>query len=307
MRFLKNFMEIKNNKLVTHNGSFHADDVFACAAFALMFEKRGESFKVERTRDMEIIKNGDYVFDVGGVYDPSENRFDHHQKEGAGERENGIPYSSFGLMWDKFGEEISGSQKAKELLEKKIVEPIDAFDNGLSLVEKKSEITPYLIQHMFIAMHPTWKEDESLGYEMFLKSVNIAKEILSREIIKIKAELEAEEILLEIYKNTTDKRIIVLDRKYPYEEILNRFPEPTYVIFERRDENKFWEAEAVRDDFKSFVNRRNFPKAWSGLSGKELQKVTGVEDAVFCHKGLYMVIAKSKEGVIKLAELGLKS
>ena len=41
--------------------------------------------------------SADIVIDVGGQYDPDAGRFDHHQRGGAGERENGIPYSSFGL------------------------------------------------------------------------------------------------------------------------------------------------------------------------------------------------------------------
>ena len=305
MKYLKNFMEKKNKKLITHNGSFHADDIFACAMLILLLEKWGESYEIIRTRNEEIISQGDYVFDVGGIYDANKNKFDHHQKGGAGMRENGIEYSSFGLVWQKFGEVVSGSLEAKEILEKKIVEPIDAFDNGMSLVEKKSEITPYLIQHMFIAMHPTWKENASMDYEMFLKSVDIAKSVLGREIIRVNDELEAKKVILECYENTTDKRIIVLNSKYPYEEILNIFPEPIYVVFERRDENKLWEVEAVRDDFKSFVNRKNFPIAWAGLKDEDLQKVTGVSDAIFCHKALFMAIAKSKEGAIKLAELAL--
>ena len=306
-------MEKKNKKLahsntsvlVTHNGSFHTDDIFACALLVLLFEKWGESYEIIRTRDEEIIKKGDFVFDVGGIYDAEANRFDHHQKGGAGVRENGIEYSSFGLVWEKFGEELSGSIDAKKILEKKIVEPIDAFDNGMSLVEKKSEITPYLIQHMFMAMHPTWKENASMDYEMFLKSVDIAKSVLEREIIRVNDELEAEKIILECYKNSVEKRIILLDRKYPYEEILNRYPEPIYVVFQRRDENKLWEVEAIRNDFKSFVNRKNFPVSWAGLKDEDLQKITGVSDAVFCHKALFMAIAKSKEGAIKLAKLAL--
>ena len=72
--------------LITHNGSFHTDDIFACATLSLMLEKKGEKFEIIRTRDEEIIKTGDYVFDVGGVYDEEGNRFDHHQKGGAGVR-----------------------------------------------------------------------------------------------------------------------------------------------------------------------------------------------------------------------------
>ncbi len=300
-------MTNQNKKLITHNGSFHTDDIFACATLILILEKKGEHLEIIRTRDEEIIKNGDYVFDVGGVYDLKKNRFDHHQKGGAGKRENGIEYSSFGLVWEKFGEEISGSKRAKEMIEKKLVEPIDAFDNGLNLVELKHEITPYLIEHMFLSMHPSWREDKSKMDEIFQKSVVIAKEILKREIIQTRDTLLAEADLIKIYESTVDKRIIMLDKKYPYEEILNRFKEPVYVVFQRGDESKFWEAEAVRDNFRSFVNRKNFPKAWAGLREEELQKVSGVPDAIFCHKGLFMVVAKSKEGAIKLAELALQT
>ena len=306
-------MQIKKNKLicssrsvlVTHNGSFHTDDIFACATLSLICEKRGEQFEVIRTRDEEIIKQGDYVFDVGGIYDPKINRYDHHQHGGAGKRDNGIMYSSFGLVWDSFGEEISGSKKAKDVLEKKLVEPIDAFDNGINLVELKHEIVPYLIQNMFLSMHLTLREDKNKTDEMFMKSVEIAKEILSREIIQTRDMLLAEETLIKIYEDTKDKRIILLDKKYPYEEILNRFKEPLYVIFQRPDESKNWEVEAVRDNFRSFVNRKNFPKAWAGKRDEEMAEVSGVSDAIFCHNGLFMAIAKSKEGAIKLAELAL--
>ncbi|PIZ87309.1 hypothetical protein COX93_01400, partial [Candidatus Nomurabacteria bacterium CG_4_10_14_0_2_um_filter_30_12] len=59
-------MEMNKIKLITHNGSFHSDDIFATATLSLLLEKRGESFEIIRTRDEEIIKNGDYIFDVGG-------------------------------------------------------------------------------------------------------------------------------------------------------------------------------------------------------------------------------------------------
>jgi len=36
-----------------------------------------------------------------------------------------------------------------------------------------------------------------------------------------------------------------------------------------------------------------------------LQKITGVSDAFFCHKGLFLAVTGSKESAIKLAELAL--
>ena len=74
----KNKNSIK--KLITHNGSFHTDDLFACAILSIVLEDSGQKFEIIRTRDEDIVKNGDYVFDVGGIYDVENNRFDHHQK-----------------------------------------------------------------------------------------------------------------------------------------------------------------------------------------------------------------------------------
>ena len=90
-------------KLVTHDGSFHADDVFACASLLLLLEKKGKKFEIIRTRDEEMLKKGDYVFDIGRVYDANKNRFDHHQSNFKEKRKNSIPFSSFGLESENLG------------------------------------------------------------------------------------------------------------------------------------------------------------------------------------------------------------
>ena len=64
-------------KLVTHNANFHADDIFATATLDLVFKS---DIEVIRSRDPNIIESGDIVYDVGQIYDPERNRFDHHQK-----------------------------------------------------------------------------------------------------------------------------------------------------------------------------------------------------------------------------------
>jgi uncharacterized UPF0160 family protein len=304
-----------NRKLVTHNGSFHSDDIFACATLALVLEKNGEQFEVIRTRDPEIINAGDYVFDVGGIYDAETNKFDHHQKGGAGGRailsssegqEYKIEYASFGLVWKKFGIDLSLSQKAADIIDMKLIAPIDAFDNGFDLVKNLYETSPYLIQHAFMSMRPTWREENLTDDEMFLKSVEMAKVILEREIIQIQDALLAEEKVISIYKSSSDKRIIILDKNYPYEYTLHDFPEPLFVIYFKESSNH-WMVKAVREDPKTFNNRKDFPASWAGLQGEELQKVTGVSDAVLCHRGLFLAVANSKEGAVKLAQIAVES
>ncbi|MFZ3011834.1 MAG: MYG1 family protein [Minisyncoccia bacterium] len=307
MNYLKNFiMAINSKKLITHNGSFHADDIFACATLSLILEKAGEEFEVIRTRDEEIITTGDYVFDVGGIYDESLNRFDHHQKGGAGKRENNIEYSSFGLVWKKFGEKLTGGEKAKMIIDRHLVAPIDASDNGFDLVESKHEIFPYLIQDFFRVLRPTWRETDLDVDRMFLKSVQIAKEILSREIIYAQDSVLADETILSIYENTENKKIIVLDKNYDKKEVLEKLTETIYIVYPRSTDNS-WGVEAIRKDFKSFENKKNLPNSWAGLKDNELQKITGVSDAIFCHRALFMAVAKSKEGAIKLAQIALES
>ncbi|MFA6257884.1 MAG: MYG1 family protein [Candidatus Paceibacterota bacterium] len=295
-----------SKKLVTHNGSFHADDIFSAAIFLILLEKKGETFDIIRTRDEKIIETGDYIFDIGGMYNPEENKFDHHQVGGAGKRSSGIEYAACGLVWKKFGIDLCGSQKVADLVDGILIAPIDAGDNGFDLVENKYETSPYFIQHAFNAMRPTWKEVDLNEDEMFLKCVVMAKEILMREIIQAQDALLAEEMVFSIYEKTEDKKIIVLDENYPFEYTLNNFPEPLYVIYPRKSDG-FWGIRAVRKDPKTFLNRKNFPKLWAGLRDEELQNVTGVRDAIFCHRGLFLAVAKSKEGAIKLAQIAVES
>src|SRR3990167_2139036 len=142
-KFSMNFVikHKKKLKLVTHDGSFHTDDVFAAATLSLYLENLGKKFEIIRTRDEEIINSADYVFDVGGIYNAEKNRFDHHQVGGAGKRENEIPFSSFGLIWQKFGVEVTGKKEVADFIEQKLVLPVDANDSGVDLYFPK--ISPY--------------------------------------------------------------------------------------------------------------------------------------------------------------------
>ncbi|KKS04390.1 MAG: Metal-dependent protein hydrolase [Candidatus Nomurabacteria bacterium GW2011_GWC2_41_8] len=310
MSCLKNFImtTIKklNQKLITHDGSFHTDDIFAAATLSIYLEKKGETFEIIRTRNEEIIKNGDYVFDVGGFYDEEKNRFDHHQVNGAGKRDNGIEYASFGLVWKKFGGELCNGETEAELIDQKLVQPIDAGDNGVNLVELKREVIPYFIQYAFNAFRPGWKDvSEKALFVGFLECVQMAKNILTREIGRARDITEAQKIIFTIYRNAENKKIIVLDKKYPWEELMQNYPEPIFVVYPRIDNS--WGVEGVAASKFSVEKRKKFPDTWAGLRNGELQEISKVPDALFCHRGLFMAVAKSKEGAVKLAQIALES
>lgn len=298
----------KKIKIVTHDSRFHADDIFSVAVLDIVFKGK---IKVTRTRDEKLIKEADIVLDVGGVYDAEKNRFDHHQKESAGIRENGIPYASFGLIWKHFGPRIC-NEKVWNYIENKIVQPIDAGDNGISTYEIKPEfgVSPYNTSLMLYSLMPSWKEKFTFD-EGFFEAVEMVKKILQREIVRAEHSFESEEIILRDYEKAKDKRIVILDKKYSFsDEDISRalFSKPEVMYFIKyREEHDQWSVKAMRIKPDDFPSRKPFPKEWAGLSNYELQKISGVDDAVFCHRGIFLAIAKSLEGAVKIAKKSLEN
>jgi uncharacterized UPF0160 family protein len=288
----------KNKLLVTHNGTFHADDIFATATLSIMLDGK---IKVVRTRDTAIIAKADFVYDVGGEHNPDKNLFDHHQPGGAGKRDNGIPYAAFGLVWKKYGEKICGSRVIADQIDKRLVQPIDANDNGINLFTVEGEIAPYIIQDLFFLFRPSWKEDQDFD-SAFNEVIKIAITIITREIKKMSDNLEAENFAQDAYNKSTNKEIIVIDGPYPWHEVLGSHPEPLYAVFPKLDT---WRVECVRKEKYSFENRKPLPLEWAGMRDEKLAEITGVKDATFCHNGRFMAVSKSKEGALELANKAL--
>jgi uncharacterized UPF0160 family protein len=306
-------MDINKKKLITHDGSFHADDIFAAATFFLFLEKRGENFEIIRTRDSELINKGDYVFDVGGIYDEKINRFDHHQKGGAGKRENGIEYSSFGLVWKHFGINLCDDDiNVWNMIDFKIVAPIDAVDNGIDIVIPKfKNIMPYGGEQPFLIFSPTWQESKENINDIFKNKVEDVKKILRREIEVAKADSLGKKIIEDFYKRFDDKRIIILEDNFPrylYQETLSSFQEPMYVIYPNGKKDS-WKVEAIQKSPETMESRKLFPEKWRGLLDNDLRlkEITGVSDVIFCHKNGFLITTISKEGAIALAQKALQA
>jgi uncharacterized UPF0160 family protein len=121
--------------LVTHSGGFHADEVLSSVILIRLFPQA----RVIRSRAPEWIKPGAdrIIYDVGGAYDAELRIFDHHQR-GAPLREDGQPYSSFGLVWKQYGRDYLVATGIPEAhvealhasFDLAFVLPIDLTDNG---------------------------------------------------------------------------------------------------------------------------------------------------------------------------------
>ena len=83
---MKLVTKINDAKYVTHNGTMHADEVFA-TAFLDLYKKDIEVIRVS-TVEKDKLQPDAIVYDIG------RGKFDHHGQE-VETRENGIKYSSF--------------------------------------------------------------------------------------------------------------------------------------------------------------------------------------------------------------------
>ena len=276
-------MEHMTDKTIaTHNGNFHADDVFSVAALKHIIP----SFKLIRTRDLELIAKADIVIDVGGEYDADTDRFDHHQRGGAGARENGIPYSSFGLIWQKYGLQIcQGSQEVANAVDAGLVSTIDAIDCGH--VEGVSQ--GISLSQTISMFNPTWQEETHVD-ACFDEAVEFATRLLTRFIAAANGGISAKAIVAKAIDNAVDPRVIVLDKYTPWKRTVHALSEQAlYVVYPSQTGQ--WRIQTVPVEPGSF---------------EALQEVTGIEDAMFCHNGLFIAGAESFESTMKMASIALQ-
>jgi uncharacterized UPF0160 family protein len=293
-------------RVATHNGSFHADDVFAIAALSLLDD--ANELEIVRTRDPEAIAAADVRVDVGQRNDPATGDFDHHQRGGAGERANGIRYASFGLVWRTFGARISGGgdQDVADRVDEVLVQGVDANDTGQTITEPLvDQVQPFTVSHMVAALNPNWDEDTSAADKdaAFHEAVALAAGIIRREVRSATAQARAAELVRGAIARAEDPRVIELDRGMPWHrELIASAPEALFVVYPREQD---WGVQAVPRTLGEFANRKDLPERWAGAADAELAAITGVPDARFCHIGRFMAVAGSRDGALALARQAL--
>lgn len=432
---------------VTHDGTFHADDAFATAILRIAVD----GIEIKRTRHADTIAEADIAYDVGGVFDPVNLRFDHHMAEPP-KRRDGTPYSSAGLLWERYGHQalckrgfedapIIERQAAWERIDA-LFQHIDKVDNGVtpttatdiaSLIDTmnpvwndedvnaegnafrraadfaeahlegliareaaKLEVEPNfastaptfdaddafanailsiatdgvdvkhapghpstrllweshgyqvlrkrgfrttpvidmqdawaaidtLFQHIekvghgatpatptdvtsvIDAMNPVWTDDDvNAEGNAFRRAAGFAEAHLEALIAREAGKLKAELIVMDAAWKSEDPRLLVLDQYAPFKRIVfeRDIRELLYVVAPGGTRDR-WTVTAIPVAADSYVNRRDLPAHWAGLSDAELQAATGVEDAVFAHRNLFIAIAKSKAGAMRLAQIAL--
>lgn len=289
-------------RLITHSGTFHADDVTAAAILTALHP----GAEVVRTRDfatIEAARGKDIVFDVGSAYSHPDRRYDHHMTD-APRRPDGTPYSSVGLVWLHYGmsylalsletREPDFLSRVWKAVDGGLVREIDLLDNGIGSISASS--LPAIVDDF----NPAWDGEGDID-SAFADAVATARPILARRVSAIAARERAATVVREAATRSDDPRIIVLPSSMPWESALfeGGFDQALYVVYPKSEDA--WYCAAVPPEPGSFAQRRPLPAAWAGLRDQELADVSGIPDATFCHPGRFVCGARSREGIVSMA------
>lgn len=141
--------------------------------------------------------------------------------------------------------------------------------------------------------------------EVVVSAVEVALGYLESVTKKISAGQEARRLLKE--EAVKEDGLLILPRFLPWQDAVMEnevHKDVIFVIFPSKTPGQ-WIAQAAPIEKGSFKTRKSFPKEWGGLTDEKLTEVSGVPDAVFCHKGLFLVVAGSKEGAVAMAKKAL--
>lgn len=287
IRLTKNLEEAQ---FVTHAGNFHADDVFSTVLLSKLFS------------DVTLIRLSEYHDDATKLaYDIGLGKFDHHGPTYDKKRKNGIHYCSFGLLWQEYGQQflknrqIANFQTVFDVLDELLVIQIDAIDNGEYNLDAPYNI--YTLSTLIEQFRPKYgqKEDED---ECFLKAVTFADLIFEQILNDAISKVQTMNI---IYKKSTSlkDKILILDEYLPYEYAIFKLGlDIDFVVYPSNRGG--YAAHTVPTKYKGFTPKIPFNKNWAGLRDAELQKVSKVKTAKFCHRNLFLATAQTKEDALKL-------
>ena len=216
-----------------------------------------------------------------------------------------IKYSSFGLLFEKYGKKYLKNEKIEEIDEvydyivKDLVEQIDAIDNG-QFPKINSSYKVRTLSDVFALFNPKTfsNEDEN---KQFIKAVKVAKIILEEEILQAETRVKASKIILEKLKKNNGKQYLVLNEYLPFEEtIINNDlgNNILFVIFPSKRGG--YAIKTLPKSVEDRTFRMSFPSSWRGLKDEELEEKSKIKGLVFCHNSLFIASTTSLDSALEV-------
>lgn len=283
------------HSFAAHDGTFHADEVTACALL-LLFDLIDKD-KIYRTRDPDVLKQCEFVCDVGGVYDPQHKLFDHHQADYQG------PLSSAGMIWKYLHEMQFVDEAEYHYLNDTLIVGVDDHDNG------RSPLIPGLctISHVVANFGPiSYDVADKIRDQAFIEAVDFMLGHLRRLRERYRYILSCRETVAQAMQSKG--YCLIFDEAIPWiESFFDLGGESHPALFIIMPAGEHWKLRAIPPSYAQRMGCRLFlPEEWAGRLEHDLQAVTGIPGSVFCHKGRFISVWETKEAALQALDHILK-
>jgi uncharacterized UPF0160 family protein len=279
----------------THDGSFHADEVSACSLL-LLFECIDRD-KIQRTRNPAQLELCDYVCDVGGLYDPAKKRFDHHQINYQGSM------SSAGMILLFLKNQKVISDSLYDYYNKGLIMGVDAHDNGVARLEPGISSFSQVVSNFLPIEYDASVEEMN---EAFFFAVEFVVGHLDRLRRRFFYTQTCEDLVKKAMIATSEA--LIFDKALPWMENFFELGGDLHPAqFVIMPAGKHWKLRGIPPTLSDRMKiRKPLPESWAGLQDKELQKVSGIPGAIFCHKGRFISIWETKDDVLKALHIAMQ-
>ncbi|MCL6709587.1 MYG1 family protein [Pseudomonas sp. R2.Fl] len=302
---------MKPDFLVTHSGGFHADELLSSVVLSRLFP----GARIVRSRAAEWITPGAdrIIYDVGGLYDAAAGIFDHHQR-GAPLRDDGQPFSSFGLVWKHYGRDYLAAlglpaahvEPLHASFDAGFVLPIDLADNGALDPAGAGPLAGLTLPALLETLKPVFDEAGPEAEERaFHAALAIARSFVEAKIAQGAAKLRAEGIVLAAIAAVGSGRVLELPSGMPFRAAIVKAG-ADHLLFVVHPRERDWCVTGIRRAEEGFELRADLPAAWAGLTNAELEAASGVKGATFCHNGRFIAAAATREAALTMAGIAVR-
>ncbi len=296
--------------LVTHSGGFHADELLSSVILTRLFP--AASIRRSRDEGWTSAAPDRIIYDVGRDYDAEAGIFDHHQRN-APLREDGQPYSSFGLIWKHFGHDYlraldlpaADIDALHTSFDQDFVLLIDLMDNGAMEPGVAGPLAGLTLPALLDSLKPSFDDhDPEADDRAFLAALPIARALVEARLKAKAAKRRAEAMVLEAIAKAGPSRVLELPMGMPFRSAVDKAgADHLWFVINPRD--KDWAIGGIRKSGDSFAQRADLPAAWAGLTDAALEEASGVKGARFCHNARFIAVADSREAILQMAAIAV--
>lgn len=256
-------MEFKT--IVTHSGSFHADEV---TAIALLHVFTPDFYNISRVGHQDKLPEVDFTIDIGRKLDPVKGLFDHHQYE--------LGLSSAGLIWQHLdlAEQYPGISN--------LINLVDQNDVGI----KKA--LPHEYSRIIGAYNSNDIYNDNIQMRQFYKAMAIATQVLQSMKDAQDQQNETKQIILEeLYKDTKHDFLELPKYLIGWDKFLNGEKTPSFrcIMWPKSEDSELWHAQIL--------------PVKSGEYEQHGRRFEPDESMEFVHSNGFFCVAKDKETMVK--------